>query len=488
MSQTVSVDAVALLPEIVLAATAGVVLLVDISTPRFDKAKNVMALFGVVAAIGCLFIAQSNGVRSTLDATFVLDHFAVMSKVVLLGAVALTLCMNTPKFHPGEYLALVLMATVGMSAIASSRDLVTLIVSVETLAICTYLLVGWNDRSRFRAEGTLKYFLFGIVSTAVTLYGASLLFGIAGDTSFSAISQAIEAGSLSGLVVPAVVLTLAGIAFKVALVPFHFWAPDAYQAAPVPVTVFLATASKIAGVLALVSCCAFAFPGAHEVWQPVLVVFAIASVLIGNLVALRQTDLIRMLAWSSVGHGGFMVVPIAVVRDQITDAAVGTLLTYAAFYVLGTVCAFGAVQTLTRHRSGGFPTEALHGVFRTHILPGVALAIGLLSLAGIPPLGGWYAKFAILENVVGVGGSLAWVMAAVVVAMTAVGLAYYALAIARMWRNEPDPALAADHRDIDASSAPSRHGFLIVMGFLVVVAGLVPGLIASVGGGQFFGV
>ena len=311
-----SIDFHALAPEIVLTATIVVVLLVDLFTddPRLPARLSTFGLLG--SLIPVLTLAVEGSTRSLFGGAFVVDPYSLVLTGFFLVAGYVTLLVSFDyigegDYYQGEYYVLLLTSVLGMIAIASARDLISIFVALETLTIPTFVLAGWRKHDTKSNEAGIKYFLIGVLSSAVMLYGMSLVFGLANSTVLVDIHR-YATGSTPALFAVAVFLTLVGFAFKVSAVPFHFWAPDTYEGAPTPITAFLSVASKAGGFVALLTIVRFGFFPSGDSWQPILWVLAAASMTVGNLAALRQTNVVRMLAYSSIAQGGFILVPLAV--------------------------------------------------------------------------------------------------------------------------------------------------------------------------------
>ena len=311
----------ALAPEIVLTAVALIVLVVDLVWR--EGARNIVPQIAgigmLVALIPVLTLAADGETRSMFDGAFVVDNYslAFTGFFLVVGYVTLLLSYDyiaEGDYYQGEYYVLILTSVLGMMVMASSRDLIGIFVALETITLPTFVLAGWRKYDTKSNEAAIKYFLIGVLSTAVMLYGMSFIFGMSGSTLLSDIGEFAKTNP-DPLFVVAIFFTLGGFAFKISAVPFHFWAPDTYEGAPTPVTAFLSVASKAGGFVALISIIRFGFLGSTDSWQPVLWILAAASIIFGNLAALRQTNIIRMLAYSSIAQGGFMLVPLAVAGD-----------------------------------------------------------------------------------------------------------------------------------------------------------------------------
>jgi NADH-quinone oxidoreductase subunit N len=464
-----SIDYVAIAP--ILAAAAGVVavLVVDVMRPKRRRSAGLwVGVAGAAASLAAsvALIGESRGtfctpatvlpgsVRVGQSCSYVVDRFTVFLLVVICAAALVVLLasagvVETNRGHspqefpqpPGEYTMLVLASLAGALTLVGARDLITLVVGLETLTLPTYVLVGLRRHQRRSAEAALKFLLVSVSASAVMLLGMALVYGLTGTVHLDRIAAALAARGDVGalpLVSAAIVLVLAGFGFKITLVPFHWWAPDVYQGAPVPVAAYLATVSKAAGVAGLLLIVVIAFPAYGDIWGPVIAVLSVASMTLGNLVALRQRDAVRLLAWSSIAHAGYLLAPLGIAltaRGRASlDVAVSATLGYLALYVamnLGAFCCLAAARRTS--------VEELRGLAATH--PWLAAAFGffLVCLAGLPPgLAGLVAKVVVFRATL-VGG-LGWLAVAMAV-NTVIGLAYY-LRVAAILFRAPGPGAA----------------------------------------------
>jgi NADH-quinone oxidoreductase subunit N len=405
-----------------------------------------------------------------------------------VGATYITLLLSTNyieegDYYQGEYYFLILSSVLGMTVMASARDLITIFVALEMISIPTFMLAGWRKHDLRSNEGALKYYLVGVLSSAVMLYGMSIVFGFVGDTRLSEIASFIGNGGGDAFFDVAVFFTLAGFAFKISAVPFHFWAPDTYEGAPTPVTAFLSVASKAGGFVAMLSIVYFGFFGREASWQPILWFLAAASMTLGNLVAIRQTNIVRMLAYSSIAQGGFILVPFAVANQgrQPIDAAFSATVVYLLIYAAMNLGAFAVVIAVARKtRSGEIASYA--GLF--NYAPGLALTMTafLFSLAGIPPLAGWYAKFVVFKAVIDAGNTQAVILGIVAAVNSVIALFYYAQVAGTMWFQAAPSGEGADAPAASAPRVPAGLGAAIGLSALLVLAvGVYPQFFARLG-------
>ena len=321
--QSPTVDYHALAPEIILAGTIVVLLIADLFLPERQKwATSTIAGLGLLAAlVPILTLAIDGDDRSMFSGGYVVDNFALVLKALFLlaGYVVILLSTNYVEegdYYQGEYYFLLLSSVLGMVMMASARDLVSIFVALELLSIPAYMLAAWRKRDEKSNEAGMKYFLLGVFASAVMLYGMSLFYGVAGTTLLTGVADAVAKSGNVPIISLAVVFIIVGFAFKVSAVPFHTWAPDTYEGAPTPVTAFLSVASKAAGFVALLTLLFVGFPSAKDVCQPLFWVLSALTMTVGNVLALRQTNIVRMLAYSSISQGGFILMPLAVAGDR----------------------------------------------------------------------------------------------------------------------------------------------------------------------------
>ncbi len=433
------VDLHALAPELVLTATIVAVLIADLVAPKGSRGiVPQIAGIGLLASmVPVLTLAVDGADRAMFGGAYAVDNFSLVLKALFLLSGYLVVLLSTNyvaegDYAEGEYYFLLLSSILGMTVMASSRDLVTIFVALELLSIPAYLLAGWRKRDLHGNEAGAKYYLMGVFASAVMLYGMSLLYGFAGSTLLTDIGATIGSGDTRPLVTLGIVLVVVGFAFKVSAVPFHTWAPDTYEGAPTPITAFLAVSSKAAGFVALLQLILVAFPGRTDVVEPLMWVLAALSMTVGNLIALRQTNIVRMLAYSGVAQAGFMLAPLAVTGSN-PDGALRAVVTYLLIYAAMNLGAFAVVLAVARKtRSAEISTWG--GLFE--YAPGltVLMTVFLFSLAGIPPLGGWLAKFVVFRALLQPDPTAAGVALAVVVGVNSVIALYYYANVAReMW-------------------------------------------------------
>ncbi len=442
-----TVDYHAIAPEIVLAGGIVVVLLLDLFLAEHNKwvLAPITGFTLLGAFIPVLTLALSDeGTRSLFDGRYVVDDFSFVLKGLFLLAGYVIILLSSDyiregEYYEGEYWFLMLTSLLGMVMMASSRDLISIFISLEFLSIPAYMMAAWRKRDLKSNEAGVKYFLLGVFASAILLYGMSLLYGISNSTKLTDI--AIYLGEeLTALRALAVLFVVLGFAFKISAVPFHSWAPDTYQGAPTPVTAFLSVASKAAGFVAMVIVVFLAFPGSKEVWQPVFWILAALTMTVGNLLALKQTNIVRMLAYSSISQGGFILMPLAVAGESVTaaDDALRAVVTYLLVYAATNLGVFAIVIAVSRKTRSG-EISSFGGLFS--YAPGLAalMTIFMASLAGIPPLGGWIGKFAAFQAVISPGNNWGYAIAVIGAVNSMIAFGYYGNVLREIWmRPVPD--------------------------------------------------
>ena len=429
------------LPEIALTVGALALLMVAAwSGDRASRAINwaAIALFGV-AILLVPGVFDPGG--AAYDGLFLADPFAAFAKItVYIGAAAALVAASgwfaRDSVYRAEYPVLILLSAVGMGIMVSAGDLLTLYIGLELQSLAAYVLAAFQRRDARSAEAGLKYFVLGALASGILLYGISLLYGFTGTTMFDGIAVALGDGELSTGELFGVVFVLAGLAFKVSAVPFHMWTPDVYEGAPTPVTAFFATAPKVAAMALLVRVAIEALGPATDAWRQIVIFMALASTILGGVAAIGQQNIKRLLAYSSINNIGFALIGLA----AGSRAGVAAVLFYMAVYVVMTLGTFFVV--LRMRDMDGRPVESiasLSGLSRTR--PGLAAAMMLFmfSIAGIPPLMGFWPKFYVFNAAV--AADLTW-LAAVGIATSVIGAFYYLKIIKTMYFDDPAPAYA----------------------------------------------
>ena len=483
--QSPTVDYHAIAPEIVLAAGICLIILVDLFVSDSKKwVTSTLTGFVMLAAlVPVLTLAVSDdNVRSLFDGRYVIDEFALTLKALFLiaGYVVVLMSQNHVEegdYYLGEYFTLLLTSVTGMVMMASSRDLVSIFVALEMLSIPAYMLAAWRKRDRKSNEAGVKYYLLGVFASAIMLYGMSLLYGVTGSTLLSEIGRQLTVeGQFGGVQALAITFVIVGFAFKVSAVPFHTWAPDTYEGAPIPVTAFLSVASKAAGFVALVTLIYVGFPQAKDVWQPFIWVLAAATMTMGNLVALRQTNIIRMLAYSSISQGGFILMPLAVAgTGDAAGPALQSVVVYLIVYAAMNLGMFAVVIAASRTTRSG-EISSFGGLFSYAPGLGVLMTIFLASLAGIPPLGGWIAKFTAFRAVLEAGGGWGYGIAVIGAVNSVIAFGYYGSIMREIWM-KPAP-----NGETSAVKTPSSLiAAMVITTAGTIVFGVLPGVVLRFG-------
>lgn len=427
------------LPEILLLVLAGIILVVGLVSQR--SRGLLLAWLTALGLTGILIITLLYG-RPGENEVLIFggmlrhDWMAFSFKVLFLFAAAMTALLSIDVEgveDRGEYYALLVVATLGMSLMASSADLIMLFLAIEMTSIPLYILAGFMKGDDKSTEAGLKYFLFGALTSAVMLYGFSLLYGFSGDTNIYRLSEAMRAGAVSPWMIGGMaVLVLVGFSFKISAVPFQFWAPDVYEGAPTPITAFISTASKAAGFAVLLRFMLAVFPAIEAEWVTLLAIIATVTMTVGNLLALPQTNIKRLLAYSSIAHAGYAMIGLV----ALSSFGTASVIFYLIGYIVTNIAAF-AVVILFARSAGSDEIVDYAGMSRRS--PGLALVllVALLSLGGMPPLAGFVAKFYVFAAAVESG----WIWLAFVGVLNAIiGLYYYMtiLKVVYLYRSEDE--------------------------------------------------
>ena len=422
------------LPELVLAIGALALLMIGVfGGERSTPLVTTLAILVVIVTALVLIFKAEDGV--TFSGAFVLDPFARFMKLLALIGSGFAIVMSVSyarreQFDRFEYPVLILLATLGMMLMISANGLIALYLGLELQSLALYVVAAINRDSEKSTEAGLKYFVLGALSSGMLLYGASLIYGFTGHTQFPAIAAALGAGPISIGVVFGIVFFIAGIAFKVSAVPFHMWTPDVYEGAPTPVTAFFAAAPKAAAMAIFVRALVGGFGPAEGDWQQVITFIAIASMLLGAFAAIGQKNIKRLMAYSSIGHMGFALVGLA----AGTQAGVEGVIVYMAIYVAMTLGVFAVI--LSMRRQGHMVEEIgdLAGLSRTHPVMAFVFAALLFSLAGIPPLAGFFAKFYVFLAAI---EAQLYALSVIGVLSSVVGAYYYLRLVKIMYFDEP---------------------------------------------------
>jgi NADH-quinone oxidoreductase subunit N len=466
-------------PEAVVVVTALIVLAIGLTTERASTFCSVIATFGLAIAIGAVLMLPPNA--NLFGGMLVITPLTSLFKIICLALAVFTVFIardDRQARNPGEYLAMLLLATIGLMLLVGSEELLMIFIGLELTGLSLYVMAAFDKTDVRSAEAGLKYFLFGSTASAFTLFGISFIYGMSGTTSLVAIGQKLSSGPVQPLLAAGIVMTLTGFAFKIAAAPFHLWAPDAYQGAPVSSAAFIASGSKVASFVVLGKIVLVGFAPVHGSadwhamiagWSPVLAALAALSILVGNLVALAQTNIRRLLAYSAVAHAGYTLLGlVAGGRDGFSAT-----LFYTTIYAITLVGAFGVVA-LVRRETGGDDFQNFAGLCARSPLLAGCMAIFILSLAGIPPLAGFFGKFYLFSAALGAGGNhgLLWLVALALFG-SLISLYYYLIVLKVIFVDEaaiPTPVVKTD--------LLSRIS-LTLLALVVLVLGITPDALAA---------
>lgn len=444
---TLKSSAASFLPEIYLSVLFLVLILLDlVLRSKKHLVLSVASLFGLAGSLW--FIWQQHAItgQEIFFGMYVVDEFAIFFKYffVLSGMLAVLLSMSSDELNTrtsgvGEYYVLVVGMVIGMVMMASSTDLLMILVSMEIVSLAAYVLTGYLKREKRSTEASLKYLVYGAVSSGLMIYGFSILYGLTGETNISEISSVLLSRGYDPVTLMiASVMILAGIGYKVGAVPFHFWSPDVYEGAPIPVTAFLSVASKVAGFALLIRFFYVAVPhGAGDAalapgseWLSLLMILSVASMIYGNIVALWQTNVKRLLAYSSIAHAGYILLGIIVMDELGTQAALFYMLSYLFMN-------FGAflVAIMIANKTGSENIEDYRGLGKRMPLAGAAMTVFLISLVGLPPTVGFIGKLMIFSALLAKGSVFIW-LALVGILTSVISLYYYMLIPLNMYLRE----------------------------------------------------
>jgi NADH-quinone oxidoreductase subunit N len=475
----------ALAPELVLTGVIVVALLVDLVVDETRKyLVTQLAGLGLLGSlVPIITLAYTGHTRSMFHGAYVVDDFALVLKALFIISGYVVLLMSTDyiaegDYYESEYSFLLLSSILGMVVISSARDLITIFLALELLSIPAYMLAGWRKRDLRSNEASMKYYLLGVLTSGVMLYGMSLVYGATGSTLLTAIHPAISgAAGATPIIAIGIFFVVVAFAFKVSAVPFHFWAPDTYEGAPTPITAFLSVASKAAGFVALMELMFVGFGGRSDVWTPLFWVLAALTMTWGNLVALRQKNIVRLLAYSSIAQAGYILVPLAVAgtNPRALHSAQTAMVVYLMIYAAMNLGAFAVVMAVARKtRSGDIASYGGLGEYA----PGLAWTMTgfLFALAGIPPLGGWFAKFYVFRAALDAGGPAAVTLAVIAGVNSVIALFYYANIAKEMWMS---PVPDGDRTPVRVP--PALTAALGISLIVVVAIGVYPQAFAHLG-------
>ncbi|MGQ7791926.1 NADH-quinone oxidoreductase subunit NuoN [Faunimonas sp. B44] len=459
-------DLTPVLAEIMLAVGAMALLMFGV----FAGERSTQTVNGVAVALlagAVLVVALGAGTTTTFEGAFVNDAFARFMKIATLIASAIAIAMavgyaRNERFERFEYPVLIILATIGMLMMISANDLISLYLGLELQSLAAYVVAAIHRDSVRSTEAGLKYFVLGALASGMLLYGASLVYGFTGQTNFEGIAAALVDGRSVGLVI-GLVFVLAGIAFKISAVPFHMWTPDVYEGAPTPVTAFFAAAPKLAAVALMVRVTIEAFGPVTQDWQQVVSFIAIASMLLGSFAAIGQTNIKRLMAYSSIGNVGYILVGLA----AGTEAGVQGVVLYLVIYVVMTLGAFACILAMRRRDQMVEDIDSLAGLARTQPFTAFMFAAILFSLAGIPPLAGFFAKYWVFLAAI---EAELYGLAVIGVLSSVVGAYYYLRIVKLMYFDEP--LMSFERMPVELKTVSALSGaFLLV--FVLFAAPLV---------------
>lgn len=455
------------LPEIMLSVAA--MLLMMIAAFEGDKSARAVTWLAVLSFVLAALLVpplfQPTGIG--FKGLYIADGFAGFAKLLIYGAATVALIAANGWFgrdgsYRAEYPVLILLSAVGMGMMVSAGDLITLYVGLELQSLAAYVLASFQRRDVRSAEAGLKYFVLGALASGMLLYGISLLYGFTGSTTFVDIRAMLPRDGISIGELLGIVFVLAGLAFKVSAVPFHMWTPDVYEGAPTPVTAFFASAPKVAAVGLLTRLVITGLASAFFQWQQIIIFMALASTVLGGVAAIGQQNIKRLLAYSSINNVGFLLIGLA----AGTQDGVASVLFYLAVYVVMTLGSFLVV--LRMRDQAGQPVEtiaSLSGLSRNRPLLAAAMAMFMFSLAGIPPLMGFWPKFFVFSAAVGAG--LSW-LAAVGIATSVIGAYYYIKIVKVMYFDEPAPAFERSRDWVEGLLIAAGALFVSPVGYLLI--------------------
>lgn len=441
------------------------------------------AMLGIAIAVVAVLMLPRDA--NLFGGMLVITPLTSLFKIICLALAFFTVCLVQSEKslrHPGEYLAIVLLATVGLMLLVGSEELLMIFIGLELLGLSLYVMAAFDKTDLRSAEAGLKYFLFGSTSSAFTLFGISLIYGMSGSTGLAVISEKLTNVSVQPLLAVGIIMTLIGFGFKIAAAPFHLWAPDAYQGAPIPSAAFIASGSKVASFVVLGKIVLIGFAPFHGTatwhamaagWAPVLAVLAALSILIGNLLALVQTNVRRLLAYSAIAHSGYTLLGlVAGSRDGFSAT-----LFYATVYAITLVGAFGVVAAV-RSETGGDDLKNFCGLVGRSPWLASCMAVFMLSLAGIPPLAGFFGKFYLFSATLRAGGNygLFWLVALALLG-SFISLYYYLVVLKAIFVDEP--SLESTSSCDRPSSDWLQRIVVVVLAAAVLFLGVMPDTLAA---------
>jgi len=427
-----------LLPELIL--VVGAIALLMLGVFRGDKSFGLLSVLSVIALAGSAgaIIGQGDATTSAFNGAFVADGFARFAKLLILlgSASAIALAqgfLRNEKIAKFEFPILILLATAGMMVMVSAQNFITFYMGLELQSLSLYVLAAFNRDSLRSSEAGLKYFVLGALSSGMLLYGISFIYGFTGSTEYGAIASVVTKSGVNIGLIFGLVFFIAGIAFKISAVPFHMWTPDVYEGAPTPVTALFAMSPKVAAMAIIVRALLQAFPNAFHEWQQVIVLVSILSMILGAVAAIGQTNIKRLMAYSSIGHMGYALLGLAAGTSQGVEG----VLIYLLIYLVTGAGTFACILAMRRDGQMVETISDLAGLSRTQPKLAFVFAMLMLSLAGIPPLAGFFAKFYVFMAAI---DAHLYTLAIIGVVASVVGAYYYLRIVKIIYFDEPAPA------------------------------------------------
>src|SRR5215471_17620967 len=462
-----------ILPELVLTGGALIVLIADVLLPRGSKALGWITLVVIGATLASLTPFTSTHVE-VAHGLLAVDRFALFFKILFLGAAAITVLISMKyleieRVSPGEYYFLILCATLGMMILAGGIDLISIFIGLETMAVAFYILTGFIKPNPRSNEAAVKYFLLGAFSVGILLYGMSLMYGLSGTTGLRAMATAFVGQERDLRLILAVILVVAGVGFKIAAVPFHMWAPDVYEGAPTPVTAFLSVGSKAASFAMLLRIFLEGLPSMSADWRLLFEALAIVTMTVGNLAALTQSNIKRMLAYSSIAHAGYLLIGIVAAGAGYSRGVTAALI-YLFIYAFMQLGAFAVIILMRRQDVIGDELKDLSGLSSRRPAAAFAMLLFMLSLGGIPPTAGFMGKFWLFGAAIEAG--YVW-LAVIGVLNSAISLYYYIRVVVFMY-------LKKDVTGSEPAFSPSLTLALTAAVVATIVLGVYPQLLFNV--------
>jgi NADH-quinone oxidoreductase subunit N len=456
-------------PEILLLTGTMIVIMIDLFSAPDKRVSRVAlaAIFLLLLVILRVFSMETGQPQFAFHNMFVVDGMSQLLKVALLGAVIILLIysrtyLEVRKLYSGEFVSLLLFATLGMMVMVSANHFVTLYLGLELLSLSSYAMVALNRESSTSTEAAMKYFILGALASGLLLYGVSMVYGATGSLDVTRVSTMVAASRANDpLLAFGLVFVVAGLAFKLGAVPFHMWIPDVYHGAPTPMTMFIGSASKIAAAGFVLRILGDALAGAAGDWQGMLVIMAVLSIALGNIVAIAQTNLKRMLAYSTISHMGFLLLGVL----SGTRGGYAAVMFYMMTYALTTLAAFGMILLLSREGFEADNLEDFKGLNQRSPFHALLMLAAMFSMAGIPPFVGFFAKLSVLEAALNAG--FTWLVVFAVL-MSVIGAFYYLRIVKLMYMDD-----ATDMEPIVASG--EVRVVLALNALAILVLGVLPG-------------